>query len=303
MDLRQLRHFVTVAQELHFGRAAERLHMTQPPLSQSIQALEEELGLRLFERTKRSVALTAVGLQWLPHAQRVLDDAAALPAMASRLARGEVGLLRLAFVSIADYHLLPSIISQYKTLYPQVEISLQESTSDLQIEALLDASIDAGLIIPPPHLRLPAALTYLPLIREPLVAAVPDSWIASRRIRRRQGRISLPDIAHEPLIIFPRQSAPAFHDIITHFYADHGAVPRMGQPAIQMQTIISLVSAGLGIALVPRSLQNLGRRGVRYLPFDSDAPEIETGLVYRSDNSLPALKHFVALASQPSHSS
>lgn len=295
MDLRRLRHFSTVAQELHFGRAAEKLGMTQPPLSQSIQGLEGELGVRLFERTKRTVTLTAVGLQWLPYVRRVLEDAAALPNIARRLSRGEVGILRLAFVSIADYHVLPRLISQYRTRYPEVEISLQESTSDLQIEDLLEGRIDAGLIIPPPQMRLPATLSYRQLVREPLVAAVPEEWIKARRIRSSQGRISFENIAHEPLIIFPRRSAPAFHDVITGYYAGAGIEPIIGQEAIQMQTIVSLVSAGLGIALVPQSLQSLGRLGVRYLTFEGQAPEIETGVVWRAEDPLPALRHFLAL--------
>ncbi len=295
MDLRQLRQFAIVAQELHFGRAAEKLGMTQPPLSQSIQGLEEELGARLFDRTKRTVTLTAIGAQWLPYVNRMLKDAAALPGIAKRLSRGEVGILRLAFVSIADYHVLPRLIGRYKESYPEVDVSLKESTSDLQIESLLENEIDAGFIIPPPQMQLPTPLTYKRLVREPLVAAVPEAWVKSRRIRSQQGQVSLKDLAHEPLIIFPRRSAPGFHDVITGFYAETGMEPVIGQEAIQMQTIISLVSAGLGIALVPRSLQNLGRLGVRYLSFASEAPEIETGVVWRSDDSLPALKHFLAL--------
>lgn len=295
MDLRQLRHFATVAQELHFGRAAEKLGMTQPPLSQSIQALEEEIGVRLFDRTKRTVTLTAVGAQWRPYVQRVLAEAGALPAVAKRLSRGEVGALRLSFVSIADYHVLPLLIGRYKTAYPEVEVSLKESTSDLQIADLLEGTIDAGFIIPP-QMQLPAPLSYRPLVREPLIAAIPEAWLKSRRIRGRQNRLSLANIAQEPLILFPRRSAPAFHDVITGFYAQQGHAPIIGQEAIQMQTIISLVSAGLGIALVPQSLQNLGRPGVRYLSFTEKAPEIETGLVWRSDDSLPALRHFLTLA-------
>lgn len=298
MDLRQLRHFVSVAEELHFGRAAERLGMTQPPLSQSIQMLEEELKVRLFERTKRSVMLTPVGAQWLPHARKVLEEAAALPGIAARLSRGEIGALRLAFVSIADYNVLPLLISRYKALYPQVDVSLKEETSDLQIEALLDGSIDAGLVIPPPQPAIHSSLTYKPLVREPLVAAVPMGWVKSGRVAGGNVTLSLKDILDEPLILFPRRSAPVLHDAITNFYSRNGATPRIGQEAIQMQTIISLVSAGLGIALVPQSLKNLGRTGVQYLALRGKPPEIETGLIWRTDSSLPALKRFVEVAAK-----
>ncbi len=296
MDLRQIRHFVAVAEELSFSRAAERLRMTQPPLSQSIQALEETLGVRLLERTKRRVALSPVGADWLAHARRLLADAAALPGIAQRLARGDLGRLRVAFVSTADYSVLPDLVSRFKAGAPDVEVSLQEMTSDLQVEALLDGAIDVGLVIPPSKTGLHPTLAYRRLITEPLVVAVPQRWLASGRVRPKAGGLQLADVAAEPLILFPRRSAPAFHDLITGYYALNGAAPRFGQPAIQMQTIMSLVSAGMGIALVPRSLENLGRAGVRCLKLDGAPPRIETGLAWRREDKSPTVARFVAVA-------
>lgn len=296
MNLRQLRQFVAVAEELHFGRAAERLGMTQPPLSQSINALEEELGVRLFARTKRQVALTAVGAEWLPHVLKLLGDAEALPETARRLARGQLGSLKLAFVSIADYSILPDLISRFKAAYPEVEVILREATSDLQIEALLSGEIDAGLIVPQSGLH--AGLAYRPLLREPLVAAVPEAWIASGRIDCAGGALDFAAVLQEPLILFPRRSAPAFHDIVTSVYAAHGAPPPIVQEAIQMQTIIALVAVGLGLALVPRSLTALERAGVRYVPLHGSAPQIETGLVWRQADALPTVAHLVAMAGE-----
>ncbi|WP_370461370.1 LysR family transcriptional regulator [Reyranella sp. CPCC 100927] len=296
MDLRQIRHFLAVAEDLNFSRAAERLRMTQPPLSQSILALETELGVRLFVRTKRSVALTPVGADWLPHARQVLADAAALPGIAQRLSQGELGALRVGFVSTADYSVLPDLVSRYKARYPDVAISLQEMTGDLQIEALLDGDIDVGLIIPPPRPSLHPTLAYRRLVTEPLVVAVSEQWLAAARVVPRQGHLRLADVATEPLVLFPRRSSPSFHDVITGYYANNGIAPRMGQQAIQMQTIMSLVSAGMGVALVPRSLENLGRTGVRCVPLEGTPPSIETGLVWRRDNALPTLEGFVAMA-------
>lgn len=295
MDLRQLRHFIAVAEELNFSRAAERLRMTQPPLSQSILALEEELGVRLFARTKRSVALTPVGADWLPHARRLLADAADLPGVARRLAQGELGTLRIGFVSTADYSVLPDLVSRYKARFSEVAVSLREMTSDLQIEALFDGAIDVGLIIPPPQPGLHPMLVYRRLISEPLVVAVPERWLASGRIVLRSGRLRLAEIAAEPLILFPRRSSPSFHDVITGYYARNDIAPRMGQEAIQMQTIMSLVSAGMGVALVPRSLENLGRTGVRCLPLQGTPPAIETGLIWRRDSALPTLSRFITM--------
>ncbi|QET00785.1 LysR family transcriptional regulator [Cupriavidus pauculus] len=292
MDLRQLRYFVTVAEELHFGRAAQRLAMTQPPLSQQIQALEEEIGVRLFARTRRSVMLTPAGQQWLPEVRRVLADAGALPALAQRFARGEIGSLTLAFVSTADYGILPDLLRRFRARHPDVQLHLREATSDIQFDALMDGTIDAGLVIRPQMPAMPHGLSYLPLVREPLVLAVPDGW------RPGTSAISLRDAAHEPLIVFPRRSAPAFYDIITGYYAREGLTPTVAQEAIQMQTIVSLVSAGMGVALVPASLRNLRRTGVSYLALREAGPDIETGLVWREGAAgvAPVLRSFIDIA-------
>lgn len=292
MDLRQLRYFVTVAEELHFGRAARRLAMTQPPLSQQIQALEEEIGVQLFARTRRSVMLTPAGQQWLPEVRRVLADAGALPALAQRFARGEIGSLTLAFVSTADYGILPELLRHFRARHPDVQLHLREATSDVQFDALMDGTIDAGLVIRPQMPVMPHGLSYLPLVREPLVLAVPDGW------RPDADAIALREAAHEPLIVFPRRSAPAFYDIITGYYAREGLTPTVAQEAIQMQTIVSLVSAGMGVALVPASLRNLRRTGVSYLALREAGPDIETGLVWREGAAgvAPVLRSFIDIA-------
>lgn len=295
MDVRQLRHFAAVAETLHFGRAAARLNMTQPPLSQSIQALERELGAPLFVRTKRSVALTPFGAQWLAPVREVLANLAALPDTARRLRDGETGRLELSFISTADYSVLPSLVRRYAALYPAAEIALMEATSEVQIEALLEGTGHAGIIIPPAG-GLPATLSYRSLLTEPLVAAVPEAWIADGRLP--PGRLDPAAVAQAPLIIFPRRSAPAFHDLIVGYFVRHGGTGRIGQEAIQMQTIISLVSAGMGVALVPASLRNLARTGVRYLDLAGDVPTLETGLVWRTDDLTPTLGRFLALAAQ-----
>jgi DNA-binding transcriptional LysR family regulator len=290
LDLRQLRHFIAVADALHFGKAAERLRMTQPPLSQSIRLLEEELGVVLFNRTKRSVSLTPVGAQFLPHARAVLEGAAQLPGMAARLSRGEIGTLRISFVSTAAYSLLPDLISRYKQAFPEVDVTLREATSDVQINDLLGGAVDAGLLITPPHSALPAPLSYRVLRREPLVAAVPHAWLETLA----PGPTDFRRIMGEKLILFPRQSAPALHDLVTGYYARHGAAPVMGQEAIQMQTIVSLVSAGMGFALVPESMRAVAREGVAYLSLAVDPPVMETGLAWRRDNIAPPLDRFIA---------
>ncbi|MCA8221870.1 LysR substrate-binding domain-containing protein [Burkholderia sp. BC1] len=287
-DLRQWRYFVTVADERHFGRAAERLSITQPPLSQAIRALEDALGVALFARTKRSVALTAVGAALLPDVRRLLAAADALPPLARRLARGEAGSLALAFVSTADYGLLPSLLRAFGARYPQVRLQLAEATSDVQIDELVAGRIDAGLVIPPVPPRHAAGLSYLPVVREPLVVAMPAGASDAS-----DAPVHLAEIAALPLVIFPRRLAPGFYDIITGCYGAAGAIPRIGQEAIQMQTIVSLVSAGMGVALVPQSLRNLRRTGVVYRPLAGDAPVVETGLVWRTGDVSPVLAAFI----------
>lgn len=296
IDLRQLRHFLAVADTLHFGRAAERLGMTQPPLSQSILMLERDLGVTLFSRTKRSVALTPVGAQWLPHVRALIDDAVALPDIARRLRDGVAGSLDLSFVSTADYSILPDLVRRYAALHPDVRIALREATSDVQIARLAEGEGHAGLIIPPPGAALPAPLTYLPLVREPLVAAIPESWTADGLLPADARVLAPSDIIDLPLIIFPRQSAPAFHDLVTGYHVAHGGRATIVQEAIQMQTIISLVSAGMGLALVPASLRNMARSGVCYVGLGAAAPILETGLAWRRDDATPTLARFIAIA-------
>jgi DNA-binding transcriptional LysR family regulator len=328
LDLRQLRYFVAVAEERHFGRAATRLAMTQPPLSQQIMALEETLGAALFARTRRSVELTPVGRDLLPEVRRLLSLADRLPALAQSLSRGEAGELSLAFVSTADYGLLPQLMRAFTERYPGVRLQLVESTSDIQIEELVAGRIDAGLMIPPVPPRYAGRLSYLPLMREPLVVAMSDDTArqlderlvgegvlpepgfmrggSAREAQERDlnvhGRarvdreVPLAALADLPLVVFPRRLAPAFYDIIMDCYARAGLTPRIGQEAIQMQTIVSLVSAGMGVALVPRSLCNLRRTGVVYRPLRDAQPLVETGLLWRTDDVSPVLGGFVDVA-------
>jgi DNA-binding transcriptional LysR family regulator len=291
LDLRQMRYFVTVAEELHFGRAAARLHMTQPPLSQTIQALEELLGAPLFLRTRRNVELTPAGQALLPEARRMLAHAAEMPELVRRAAAGEAGRLALAFVSSADYSVLPPFLRSYRSQYPQVQIVLQEATSDLQIEDLLHNRVDAGLLIPPLPDKARTELDYLKVLDEPLILAAPAGLDALRG----GGPVWLKDLPPLPLIIFPRPIAPALHDAILACFRAAGITPEIGQQAIQMQTIVSLVSAGMGLALVPQSVSNLMRPGVEYRALRDPSPQVETGLAWRRDNRSPVLLGFLDL--------
>lgn len=289
IEMRQLRYFVTVAEELHFGRAAARLHMTQPPLSQAIAALEDGLGTALFLRNRRTVALTPAGSALLPEARRILSEAALLPELARRAASGEAGRLALAFITSADYSVLPPFLRRYTERYPGVQLVLQEATSDVQIEDLLRGRIDAGLLIPPLPDRARAALDYMKVLDEPLILCAPAGLL------RKKGAVALRNLPSLPLIIFPREISPALHDAILSCFRAAGITPAIGQQAIQMQTIVSLVSAGMGLALVPQSVSNLMRPGVEYRALADATPLVETGIAWRRDNPSPVLKGFLEL--------
>ena len=290
VDLRLWRQFLTLAEELHFGRAAQRLHMTQPPLTQAIAQLECSLGVQLFERTKRSVRLTAAGEALLEPARELLSRAAALPARARAAAAGEVGRLRLAFVSTVGFGPLPGWVRGFRQAHPQVAVELVEATSDVQADLLARGEIDAGFVLHSPG-AVPAALESLGLGTEPLVLALPEAHPLARA-----RPLPAAQVLAEPLVLFPRRIAPSLHDAVLRLYQAAGREPRVAQEAIQMQTIVNLVSAGLGLAWVPDSVRRFQREGVVYRPVRSLAgqlaPRCETSLVWRGDPT-PVLARFL----------
>jgi DNA-binding transcriptional LysR family regulator len=289
IDLRRLRSFVAVAETLHFGRAAARLHISQPPLSRQIQQLEQEIGTLLLRRNKRHVELTEAGAHLLVDARRMLTDVELMGERARRAALGAIGQLTLGFISAVDYSILPGVLRAFRETYPRVTLDLRELTSDIQLRDLRTLRIDAGMLLAPVD---DASLMTLPLLREPLVAALP----AVDPLARRGRRVSLSALSTRPFILFPRSNAPGLHDMITDFCRSAGFAPRVAQEAIQMQTIVSLVSAGLGVALVPASLMDLRRPGVVYRPLHEPSPKMTVALAWRRDNRNVCVANFVATA-------
>lgn len=294
IELRVWRQFVALAETLHFGRAAAQLHMTQPPLTQAIQQLEGRLGVLLFERTRRRVALTAAGEALLQPARELLRQAAALGPIASAAARGEIGRLRLGFVSPLGYGPLPGWLSGLRDAQPGLRIDLQEATGDVQLQALARGELDAGCLLHapgmPPTGAGSLALARLVVSREPLLLALPEDSVLARA-----KRLKLAAVLAEPLVIFPREIAPSLFDALIAHYHGHGATPQIAQQAIQMQTIVNLVSSGLGIAWVPLSMTKLQRPGVLYRAAPAEwgeAPQGETSLVWPEPAS-PAVLRFV----------
>lgn len=291
IELRHLRQFVALAEELHFGRAAARLHMTQPPLTMAIRQIEGLLGAELFVRTRRSVRLSAAGEALLPRARRLLADAEQLGPAIRAAAQGTLGRLRLGFVSTIGYGPLPAWLKGFREHYPGVELDLKEATLDVQLAAFEAQEIDAGFVLHSPG-SAPTGFERLSVLREPLVLALP----ADHRLAG-SSRLKVADLLEEPLVIFPRAISPSLYDAVLSFYRALGAAPHVAQEAIQMQTIVNLVSAGIGMAWVPETVTRLQRPGVAYRPVSGNgigagSLRCETSLVWREPQH-PVVSRFV----------
>lgn len=286
MELRHLRYFVAVAEELHFNRAAERLHMAQPPLSQQIKHLETELGVELFHRrTKRQVQLTEAGRVLLQAAYQILAQLEQAVCDTQRTGRGETGTLIIGFTSSVVYDVLPAILYQFRQRFPQVDLVLQELTTTQQEEALHHQRIEVGFCHPP---LKDNSLRLEYILQEPLIVALPESHPLAA-----EATISVRSLADESFILFPRHLGPGLYDQIVNFCEQADFRPKVMQEAIQMQTIIGLISAEMGIALVPASLQNLQRVGVVYKPLQPATLQVETAMVWRSDSTSSVLREFL----------
>lgn len=286
MELRQLRYFVTIAEQGSFSRAAERLHVSQPPLSTQIKALEDELGARLLLRSNRGVMLTAAGEAFHADARAILAQIDQAVARAQRTHRGEAGLLRIGFVSIADFGILPPTLKTFRIRFAQVDVQLHELTTDAQIRDLHAAELDLGIGLAPvdePGLR------FTSLLHEPLILAAPIDHPALQT----PGAVDLRTLAREPFIVPPRAIGPGLYDLTISLCRAAGFVPRITQHARQMQTVIGLVSSGMGVALVPASLQRLKRAGVEYRALLGPPASIELGVLQRAQTTDPLQENFV----------
>ena len=290
-DLRRLRYFVAVAERLHFGRAAEALHISQPPLSRAIRALEDDLGVALFARTRRKVELTPEGERLLEETRRLTGHLERTVHELRAMASGKHARLRIGFVSLADYGgVLPELLKAYKGSHPAVRLSLREMLSPDQAAALHAGELDVGLLLPP--VAGAARLEHIVVQRESFVVALP----ARHRLSRARGRVRLRELAGEPFVMIPRQIAPRLYDILAELAAQAGMSLNVAQEAIQMQTVVSLVSSGLGAAVVPASVANLGRRGVVYRALAEQHPRLDLWLAWRRGALPQAAADFVALA-------
>jgi DNA-binding transcriptional LysR family regulator len=292
MELRHLRYFRAVANELHFGRAAEKLHISQPPLTKQIQDLEAELGFDLFNRTKRSVVLTPAGQAFLSEVNQILQQLDRAIDIGSKTSRGELGQISIGFVGSATYNILPVMLQQFRDRYPDVRIELHELTTDRQLIWLREGRIDIGLIRPP---IIERDFNIQVIFQESVVVALPTNHHLAA-----QESIDLAVLATEPFILFPRELAPGLYDPIIAICQVAGFSPQVVQECIQMQTIVSLVSANMGISILPASIREAQRQGVVYRPIRSGTLSVDKlatiAIVWRRNDDSPTMNRLLEIA-------
>jgi DNA-binding transcriptional LysR family regulator len=295
MELRHLRYFVVLAEELHFGRAAQRLGISQPPLSQQILALERALDARLLERTNRRVELTEAGRVFLVEARATLDQAERAAAIVGRSQRGEVGELKIGFAPSAPF-IAPFMktILAFRQTRPDIRLVLEELVTPQQIDALAERRLHIGFIRKPAFPDLPDQLAAVELYREPLAVVLrADHRLAARH---QDGAALLKALASEPFVFFPRESGTSLYDQVVALCRKAGFRPRIEQEARANSTILGLVAAGLGASVLPASLQAIAVENVAYRALSAADAKSSIWLVHRRHDQSPASRAFVALA-------
>jgi DNA-binding transcriptional LysR family regulator len=285
IELRHLRYFVVLAEELHFGRAAARLGIAQPPLSQQIQRLERLLGSRLFERTSRRVQLTDAGHAFLAEARRALLVVGNAVDAARRAGRGETGELRVAFAATVMFVHLPRIIREFRSRFPGVHLDLREMPTGPQLAALKAGYIDIGFVREP---RPDPELEIVTVMREPLRIAVNKGHPLAAR-----ATLAVRHLADEPFVLFPEELAPGLYAQVMGLCRAAGFTPRVVEESRELYTSVSLVEAGVGVSILPASVEKLGWRGVRYRPIPSAAAETRIAAAWRRDRARPVLDAFM----------
>ena len=285
MNLQRLRYFLAVAEELHFGRAAEALHMAQPPLSQQIRQLESELGVRLFDRTTRRVALTAAGEVLKVEAARVVVAAESVERVMEEFRSGEGGVLRLAFVDSASFEVMPRFLRAFRELWPKVRNDLQIMSSRNQLDALLTGEIDLGISRTSPAVDDIMSQQFLDERLYFVVGAQHPAWELSE--------IQVRDIEHDALIGFDRRLSPTLHEELQQLFERVGSVYDPAIEATEYTTILGLVAAGEGGAVVPNGVRNFSPQGVRYVPIEDAGASMSMYVNHRVDEPLRVVHHAV----------
>lgn len=287
MELRHLRYFVAVAEELHFGRAAARLAIVQPSLSQQIKQLEDEMGFPLLHRTQRSVALTDAGRVFLGEARKILAEVQEAKRVAQRAYRGEVGRLVVGYISSSTYDLLPWMLHAYRERFPQVEVALHELTTIEQIRALEEERIQVGLM----RLPISTPLVNVEVVRrEPIVCVLPQAHpLASRE------RIPITVLEHEPFVLQANQRGLGYFIQLMKLFLSAGFSPNVVQEVNEMHAIVGLVAAGIGVSLVPLSTRNIRSQGVVYRELEGETLITEMAVGWLRDTHSAVVQNFLTV--------
>jgi len=286
MNLKQLRHFVAVAEELHFGRAAQKLHISQPPLSLSIQQLEKNLGFSLLLRSNKTVSLTNAGAVFYKEAITLLRHAQDMKDISARVAQGFIGRLRIGFVGSMLFRGLAQNIRRFEHAQVGVEVVLFEMNTTEQLDALRRGQIDVGFIHTSHNDN--DAVASRPYLAEPFVCCLPSDHPLST-----QPHIDVADLAQETFLLFPRARSPHYHDRITAICVNAGFSPYLGHEVRNWLTIVELVGQGMGVALVPTSMQKADTDKVAYRPINQNAILSETHCIWQPHNDAPLLQRFL----------
>jgi DNA-binding transcriptional LysR family regulator len=282
MELRHLRYFVAVAEERHFGRAAARLHIAQPPLSQQIRRLEAEFGEPLLYRTTRSVELSPAGEVLLERAREILASVDIAIEDAHGASRGEYGRLAIGFTGSSTYAMLPALAAALRQELPQVRLDLRgELLTPAQVTRLIDGTLDLGLLRPPVHER---DLSTEILHAEPLVAVLPQTHPLAQA-----DAVPLEQLKDEPFVTYPSHFRSVLHNAVEDACAAHGFKPRAAHEVAETATLVSFVAAGLGVSLVPASVRNMTVRGAVYRPLAQDTTQVQLAAAWRTDDQRPVL--------------
>lgn len=292
VDLRQLRQFIAVAEELHFHRAAARLNMSQPPLTIAIRKLEDEIGVALIERGNRTLGLTAAGRVFLEEARQTLLQARRSVAAAQRTAAGQTGFVRLSYVGSALYGRLPDTIRAFRESHPEVRLELLEATTAQQVERVREGGTDIGLVIPP--VADSKDLSFRPFDSDRLCMALPCTHaLAGART------LSVGDLTNENFVLWPAAEGRSFHARVIRLCADAGFVPTVVQEAHGMHAVLSLVAVEAGVSIVPQSMTGFRNDRVIYRAIDDGDASFDLSLCFREPVSNPALAQFLKTTARP----